>query len=130
MMCLAPLPRITPQLTICDCKRQMATIVLARAGKLAGGCLAPGASNGVCASLSAIVSDIFWGAPRRFGILRFRSDASNGVLQLWEVGSWEMFHSSKYTMYPRSIHLTSDSRYLTVGGDGGFGDKCVVMQIK
>ena len=52
------------------------------------------------------------------------------IVQLWEVGSWEMFHSSKYLMTPRSIHLTSDSRYLTVGGSGPHGEKCVILQIK
>ena len=54
---------------------KMLTIALNGATKVAGGCLVSGASTGVCASLSAMMQDIFWGARRRFGILRFRSDA-------------------------------------------------------
>merc|ERR1712192_11971 len=39
-----------------------------------------------------------------------------GSLQLWDVRNWQMFYSAKYKMIPRSVHLTSDSKYLTVGG--------------
>ena len=54
---------------------KMLTIALNGATKVAGGCLVSGASNVVYASLSAMARDIFWGARRRFRILRFRSDA-------------------------------------------------------
>ena len=59
---------------------------------------------------------------------------------LYDVTNWELFHSAKYRMSARSVHLTSDSRYLTVGGDspryGRAGnwrivvaEKCVVLKI-
>merc|ERR1712087_459969 len=35
-----------------------------------------------------------------------------GVLQLWDVRIWEMFHSSDFqSLDPKSLHLTSDSKY-------------------
>ena len=40
-------------------------------------------------------------------------------LGLWDVRTWEMFHSK---------HLTADLKYLTIGGNKG--EKCIVMEIK
>ena len=50
------------------------------------------------------------------------------TLRLWDVRSWELFHSSKYQMQPTSLHLTEDSKFLTIGG--WLGERCVVLQIK
>ena len=50
------------------------------------------------------------------------------ALQLWDVRDWTMFQSFKYSMNPRTITLTDDARYLSIGGGGG--EKCVVLQIK
>ena len=55
---------------------------------------------------------------------------SRAGVQLWDVRNWEKFHSSEYKMIPRSIHLTHDSKYLTVGGSGWNGEKCVVLEIQ
>ena len=53
---------------------------------------------------------------------------SEGSLQLWDVRNWDMFYSSEFVgLDTRSLHLTSDSKYLTIGGPSG--DKCVVMKI-
>ena len=53
-----------------------------------------------------------------------------GVLELWDVRNWEMFYSSDFEgLDPKSLHLTSDSKYLTIAGKEG-GDKCVVLEIK
>ena len=49
-------------------------------------------------------------------------------LQLWDVRNWEMFHSTTFGLYPQSLHLTVDSKFLTVGGNKG--ELCIVMEIK
>ncbi len=50
------------------------------------------------------------------------------MLRLYDVRSWEMFYSQKYEMVPMSIHLTSDSKYLTISGYEG--ERCVVLEIQ
>ena len=56
--------------------------------------------------------------------------ATQGDLQLWDVKKWEKFFSFKFEgLPPTSLHLTSDSKYLTVAGREG-GDKCVVLELK
>eukprot|EP01084_Bolivina_argentea_P105697 189285_1 len=50
------------------------------------------------------------------------------MVKLYDVRDWEMFHSQKYEMYPVSIHLTSDSKYLTVSG--WYGEQCIVSKIQ
>ena len=53
----------------------------------------------------------------------------DGKLILWDVRNWERFFSKEFSgMIAASIHLTSDSKYLTIGGVGG--DKCVVLEIQ
>ena len=52
-----------------------------------------------------------------------------GVLQLWDVRSWDRFYSSTFEgMTPMYLHLTADSKFLTIGGENG--DRCGVMEIK
>ena len=54
---------------------------------------------------------------------------AKGVLQLCDVRSWDMFYSSTFQgMQPRSLHLTADLKFLTIGGIDGV--QCVVMEIK
>jgi len=50
------------------------------------------------------------------------------TLRLYDVRNWEMFYSQTFDMTPRSLHLTDDSKYVTIGGGGG--EKCVVLQIQ
>jgi len=61
-----------------------------------------------------------------------------GALKLYDVSNWELFYWSEFWMVPRSVHLTSDARYLTVGGCAttgsstgrvGKSEKCVVLEI-
>eukprot|EP01084_Bolivina_argentea_P064195 117108_1 len=54
--------------------------------------------------------------------------SNNKKLSLWDVKNWNMFHCEDYQMYPRSVHLTTDSKYLTIGGHAG--EKCVILEIK
>ena len=54
------------------------------------------------------------------------SNSSN--LYLWGVQNWEMFHSMKLGMQPQSVHLTSEAKYLTIGGFKA--DLCVVFEIQ
>ena len=58
--------------------------------------------------------------------------SGDGSLQLWDVRNLEMFSSFKFKMNIVSLHLTSDLRYVTVGGGGGgeHGEGCIVMNIK
>ena len=49
-------------------------------------------------------------------------------LFLWDVRSWEMFHSLETVTQPQSLHLTTDAKFLTIGGYGG--DLCIVLSIK
>ena len=49
-------------------------------------------------------------------------------LGLWDVRSWEMIYSKEFSLTPKSLHLTSDSKFLTIAGSGG--EKCIVMEIK
>eukprot|EP01083_Nonionella_stella_P011622 32994_1 len=51
------------------------------------------------------------------------------MLRLWNVNKWEMFYSKKLNMVPNSLHLTEDSRYLTIGGYTNRG-QCIVLEIK
>jgi len=41
---------------------------------------------------------------------------------------WKMVHCSKYEMNPRSLHLSSDLKYVVMGGEKG--EKCVVLEIQ
>ncbi len=59
-------------------------------------------------------------------ILAIGSD--DKTFSLWDTRKWEMFWSQKYEMEPMSVHLSNDSKYLTVGG--WRGEKCVVLDIK
>ena len=49
-------------------------------------------------------------------------------LQLWDVRSWERFYSETVQVCPQSLHLTTDARYLTIGGYTK--DQCVVLKIQ
>eukprot|EP01083_Nonionella_stella_P000526 1494_1 len=49
------------------------------------------------------------------------------MVRLYDVRNWKMFYSKTYRMVPFSIHLTSDSQYMTVAGNTG--EKCVVLKI-
>ena len=49
-------------------------------------------------------------------------------LGLWDVRNWEMVHSKEISMAPKSLYLTSDSKYLTIGGQ--YGQACIVMEIR
>ena len=54
------------------------------------------------------------------------------MMRLYDIRTWELVHSETFTMIPQSLHLTTDLRYLTVGGlygDSG-SEKCIVMNIK
>ena len=54
----------------------------------------------------------------------------DGNLQLWDVQSWEELNSMEFRgLSPTSLHLTADSKYLTIAGSGE-RDKCVVLEIK
>ena len=55
--------------------------------------------------------------------------SSDGNLRMWDVRNWEVFHSAQFSMKPMSLHLTADSKFLTIGGDKG-DSNCVVMEIK
>ena len=52
---------------------------------------------------------------------------NEGVLHLLDVRTWEPFHSSTFDTKPYSLHLTTDSKYLTVGGSDSV---CVVLQVQ
>ena len=52
----------------------------------------------------------------------------NREFQLFDVRNWESIHSQKLALRPWSMHLTINSKYLTIGGF--HGEKCVVMEIK
>ena len=55
--------------------------------------------------------------------------SSSGALQLRDVRNWDMFHSTTFKgLEPLYLHLTADSKFLTIGGAGG--DCCIVMKIK
>ena len=49
-------------------------------------------------------------------------------LSLWHVKNWNMFYSKDIEMQPYSVHLTKDSKYLTLGGY--YGERCVIFEIK
>ena len=54
--------------------------------------------------------------------------SSEGTMQLWDVRNWEMFYEKEFEgLGPQSLHLTTDSKFLTIGGIGG--DCCVVMEM-
>ena len=54
---------------------------------------------------------------------------SDGYLQLFDVRTWDSFFSQKFGgMYTRSLHLTSDLKFLTIGSHQG--DKCIVLDIQ
>ena len=54
--------------------------------------------------------------------------SSSGEIRLWDVRNWDMFYSTKFHgVSARSLHLTTDSKYLTLSGQTG---GCIVMQIK
>ena len=67
-----------------------------------------------------------------------RGEMKHGALKLYDVTNWELFYSADFFMIPRSVHLTSDARYLTVGGCArvwsgsmvGKSEKCVVLEIQ
>ena len=50
------------------------------------------------------------------------------MLRLYDVRNWEVFYEQKLEMTPFSIHLTADSKYVTIGGQRG--EACVVLEIK
>eukprot|EP01084_Bolivina_argentea_P154442 269219_1 len=52
----------------------------------------------------------------------------DGRLTLYDVRNWEIFYTKKFNWVPSSLHLTTDSKYLTVAGRKGA--KCVVLQIQ
>ena len=49
-------------------------------------------------------------------------------VRLYDVRNWKMFYEAKYKMLPKSLHLTKDSKYLTIGGSKG--EQCIVLKIK
>ena len=60
-------------------------------------------------------------------ILAFASE--KGEVRMWDIRNWEMVKSVNFDgLCALSLHLTTDSKYLTIGGVGG--DKCVVLEIK
>ena len=60
----------------------------------------------------------------------FETGSGKGSLQLWDVRNWERFYSNVFEgMEALSLHLTSNSKYLTVAGWGG-KDGCVVLEIQ
>ena len=55
--------------------------------------------------------------------------SSKKKLYLWDVRSWEMFHSLDLDgMDPQSLHLTTDAKYMTIGGWNG--DLCIIFSIQ
>lgn len=50
------------------------------------------------------------------------------TLYLWDVRSWELFHSLEAGSDPQSVHLTSDAKYVTIGGYDG--ERCAVLLIQ
>jgi len=48
-------------------------------------------------------------------------------IRLFDTRSWELVLSKEYKMVPTSLHLSSDLRYLTVGG--ARDEKCVVLKL-
>ena len=60
-------------------------------------------------------------------ILAFAS--LEGELQLWDVRNWDTIYSTWFEgLMAYSIHLTANSKYLTIAGSDG--PKCVVLEIK
>mmetsp|Transcript_42253 Transcript_42253/g.69642 ORF Transcript_42253/g.69642 Transcript_42253/m.69642 type:complete len:711 (-) Transcript_42253:126-2258(-) len=48
------------------------------------------------------------------------------TLNLWDVRDWQMFYEKETKVEPTSIHLSEDSKYLTVSGWNG--EKCLVFK--
>ena len=53
--------------------------------------------------------------------------ANDKMLRLYDGVSWDMILTEQYEMNPKSLHLTADLRYITMGGKGG--EECVVLGI-
>eukprot|EP01084_Bolivina_argentea_P069425 126325_1 len=66
----------------------------------------------------------------RNNILAVSSGAyeKNNMLRLYDVRNWGMFYSQKHEMSPKSLHLTSDSKYVTIAGIEN--EQCLVFQIQ
>ena len=60
-------------------------------------------------------------------VMGYIGESRHGTLQLWDVRSWDMFHSTTFDeILPNSRYLTTDLKYLTIAGWGG----CVVMEVQ
>merc|ERR1719242_437806 len=60
-------------------------------------------------------------------------NTGKSYLHLYNVKSWEKIYRRELAMIPRSLYLTTDSKYLAIGGNDELqagGEKCVVVEIK